>query len=42
MDPNIIRKKLKINDLKNSLKIKKNNETTNKNILNADQTSKID
>ena len=42
MDPNIIRKRLKISDLKNSLKINKNNETINKNILNTDQTSKID
>jgi hypothetical protein len=42
MDPNIIQKRLKISDLKNSLKINKNNETINKNILNTDQTSKID
>lgn len=42
MDPNLIRKRLKISDLKDSLKIKKNNETKNKNILNTEQTSKID
>jgi hypothetical protein len=42
MDPNMIRKRLKINDLKNALKINKNIETINKNILNTDQTSKID